>query len=326
MPPRKKKVSPKSKPLPNGMLETMFQVQLNINATEPTSSQNRDQYSNTGGTNATLMAATLEPQETPLLDPNPINDTGSMKESNSNREILQGDHGNNPFLDTTLPQSSSGICSSQSAEAIESDKASNSSESITTTHWSIQRNRQSHDSPRAGKHSKLRHRSPSPQTLQRKGAKDVWKFYQDVENTRGERHECILCRKQHITDPKKKIQDYSVKTSTSAMRGHLIKQHAEQWIQICDKLEISITASPAQAVLKEYRKRQGQKEDPDPLCADIPIPEFSNENFVNTIIRFIVDGDQSLNVIENEHLRVIFLMLRKELKDSDIPHRTHLRA
>ncbi|TFK31690.1 hypothetical protein BDQ12DRAFT_618437, partial [Crucibulum laeve] len=71
---------------------------------------------------------------------------------------------------------------------------------------------------------------------------------------------------------------------------------------------------------------QGQQEDPDPFHANIPIPDFSNENFVDAIIRFIVDDNQSLNVIENEHLRIIFLMLCKELKDSDIPHQSHLRA
>jgi len=35
---------------------------------------------------------------------------------------------------------------------------------------------------------------------------------------------------------------------------------------------------------------------------------------------------QSLNVIECPQLRAIFLLLRKELKDSDIPHRTTIRT
>jgi len=34
---------------------------------------------------------------------------------------------------------------------------------------------------------------------------------------------------------------------------------------------------------------------------------------------------QSINVIESPQLRAIFLMLREELKDTDIPHRTSLR-
>ncbi|KAK6969568.1 hypothetical protein R3P38DRAFT_2814139 [Favolaschia claudopus] len=54
-------------------------------------------------------------------------------------------------------------------------------------------------------------------------------------------------------------------------------------------------------------------------------PPFSNEAFVDAIVEWIVSDDQSINVIENEKLRNIFLMLRSELKDSDIPHRTKIR-
>lgn len=35
---------------------------------------------------------------------------------------------------------------------------------------------------------------------------------------------------------------------------------------------------------------------------------------------------QAINVIENPRLRAIFLMLREDLKDEDIPHRTTIRA
>ena len=35
---------------------------------------------------------------------------------------------------------------------------------------------------------------------------------------------------------------------------------------------------------------------------------------------------QSLNVVENLHLRAIFRMLRDELCDDDIPRRTHIRS
>lgn len=34
---------------------------------------------------------------------------------------------------------------------------------------------------------------------------------------------------------------------------------------------------------------------------------------------------QSINVIENPQLRAIFMMLREELRDEDIPHRTTIR-
>jgi hypothetical protein len=34
---------------------------------------------------------------------------------------------------------------------------------------------------------------------------------------------------------------------------------------------------------------------------------------------------QSMNVVESPQLRAIFLMLRSELRESDIPHRTLIR-
>jgi hypothetical protein len=35
---------------------------------------------------------------------------------------------------------------------------------------------------------------------------------------------------------------------------------------------------------------------------------------------------KSLNIVESPHLRRIFMLLRKDLKDSDIPHRTAIRT
>ena len=35
---------------------------------------------------------------------------------------------------------------------------------------------------------------------------------------------------------------------------------------------------------------------------------------------------KSINVIENQQLRAIFLMLREELRDQDIPSRAHIRS
>lgn len=72
---------------------------------------------------------------------------------------------------------------------------------------------------------------------------------------------------------------------------------------------------------------------------------YSREGFVDALLAWIVTDDQvcgrylldtsstpahsetyqSLNVIESQELRHIFLMLRKELKDTDIPHHSTLR-
>lgn len=41
---------------------------------------------------------------------------------------------------------------------------------------------------------------------------------------------------------------------------------------------------------------------------------------------YLLSYVQPLNVVESTELRNIFLMLRAELKDSDIPHHTTIRA
>ncbi|OBZ71068.1 hypothetical protein A0H81_08990 [Grifola frondosa] len=44
--------------------------------------------------------------------------------------------------------------------------------------------------------------------------------------------------------------------------------------------------------------------------------------FVDAIVEFIIADDQSLNVVESPQLRAIFLLLREDLQDSDIPRRS----
>ncbi|KAH9972298.1 hypothetical protein BGW80DRAFT_1173296 [Lactifluus volemus] len=108
------------------------------------------------------------------------------------------------------------------------------------------------------------------------------------------------------------------------MRRHLYDHHLDLWVPACDKLNISITAKEAQARVAEYRQRHGQ------TCpTDMTQPEtrrkFSSKAFVDAIMEFIVADDQSINVIESPQLRAIFLMLRDDLQDKDIPHRTTIR-
>ncbi|KAF7967999.1 hypothetical protein HWV62_32196 [Athelia sp. TMB] len=43
------------------------------------------------------------------------------------------------------------------------------------------------------------------------------------------------------------------------------------------------------------------------------------------IIHVLILVWQSINVADNPHLRAIFLMLRQELRQEDIPHHTTLR-
>jgi len=139
------------------------------------------------------------------------------------------------------------------------------------------------------------------------------------------------------------ITRYGKKTSTTVRRNHLCESHPSAWITACDKLGIDITAKGAQNTVRNYRKQHNQASsaaDPENLRK-----HFTPEAFVDAIVDFIISDDQvkscscvfvvellidtpygqSINVIESPKLRTIFLMLREELKDSDIPHRTTIR-
>ncbi|KAJ7185958.1 hypothetical protein C8R46DRAFT_881956, partial [Mycena filopes] len=98
------------------------------------------------------------------------------------------------------------------------------------------------------------------------------------------------------------------------------------WVASCDKLKIEITSVEARAAVDEYCQRQGQPTLGSGTSTNSKgRPTFTHEAFVDTIVEFIVGDDQAINVVENEQLRAIFLLLREELKDSDIPHRTTIR-
>ncbi|PBK62342.1 hypothetical protein ARMSODRAFT_895744, partial [Armillaria solidipes] len=100
------------------------------------------------------------------------------------------------------------------------------------------------------------------------------------------------------------------------------------WVAACDKLKIKITADAAEAIVATYRESQGQEHKNTPSAASNVggVPAFSLEAFVDALVAFIAANDQSFNVIESPELHRIFLMLREELTDADIPHRTQIRS
>ncbi|EDR09754.1 uncharacterized protein LACBIDRAFT_325522 [Laccaria bicolor S238N-H82] len=94
------------------------------------------------------------------------------------------------------------------------------------------------------------------------------------------------------------------------------------WVEGCDQLEVPITAAAVKYQVTQHRlqqgSQQGQQTHPD---SNTPQPQaFSQEAFFDALVEWIVADDQSLNVIDNPQLRQIFLMLREDLRDSDIPH------
>ncbi|KAI5894826.1 uncharacterized protein SCHCODRAFT_02497231 [Schizophyllum commune H4-8] len=99
--------------------------------------------------------------------------------------------------------------------------------------------------------------------------------------------------------------------------------HAPLWIAACNRRGIAITADVAQPTVRAYRAEQGQP--PPPSAANSPHLPFSKSTFVDAICAWIAGNDQSINVIDNPLLRNIFLLLRKELQDADIPRRARVR-
>ena len=152
-------------------------------------------------------------------------------------------------------------------------------------------------------------------------------------------------RQEHSVHPHIKVRPFSKATGTTVLRNHLASEHVASWVDTCDKFKIPIKAQVAQKAVNDYRQKRGQPQAPSngSQVPPPPIREYSREAFVDAIVEWIVADDQvcllslfhiinllnyysqSLNVIENPHLRAIFLMLREELCDEDIPRRTHIR-
>ncbi|TFK36082.1 hypothetical protein BDQ12DRAFT_725383 [Crucibulum laeve] len=319
-----KKTSSTSNSLPNGTLETTFQVQLNATV-ENVLPQGRSQQSR----NRQPVASTTCSEPQIINENNVLSDEAcpsqqlNLEDKTVARETaicpnVEVDAIDKPFLERE-PTHFSSMHSNQSAESFDFGNVSDSFEG-NSPHNSgsatgqnclpaCQLNSQDHvqGSLRTGQHSTHQHCNCPPKHLRKKGADDIRPFFQEVDYGDKTRQECVLCQKAHAIDKKKEIKDYSLSTSTSGLHLHLIDKYADEWIHMCKQSDIPIMALPALSVLEDYHKYHGQGEMPDLSC---------NE--------FIVKNDQLLNVIENEHLQAIFLMLQRELKDSDIPHCTHI--
>ncbi|KAK6992491.1 ribonuclease H-like domain-containing protein, partial [Favolaschia claudopus] len=187
------------------------------------------------------------------------------------------------------------------------------------------RGRQRH-SPRAGPHA-----SPPPPPRGRARARggtkanDVWTFFEHSQG--GSKRDCAFCKQRHSANPRATApKPFASSTSTGVLRRHLFEHHLDAWVEGCDRLKIPITAQDALLRVNEYRARKNQATSGGSTSAsDKKRTPFTQDAFVDAIVEWIVSDDQSINVVENEQLRNIFLMLRSELNDSDIPHRTKIR-
>ncbi|KAF8231498.1 hypothetical protein L208DRAFT_1276871, partial [Tricholoma matsutake] len=84
------------------------------------------------------------------------------------------------------------------------------------------------------------------------------------------------------------------------------------WVTGCDNLKIKITAKAALPAICKFHA------EPEPTSLEGECQEYTKEAFVEAILEFIVGDDQSINIVESPRLRKIFLLLCKELQESDI--------
>ncbi|PBK85478.1 hypothetical protein ARMGADRAFT_556216 [Armillaria gallica] len=85
--------------------------------------------------------------------------------------------------------------------------------------------------------------SPSSAKDSSRNTDDVWSFY--IEE--GNRCVCKLC---HGGDKRKKNgkdKIYSIKTGTTGLRYHLMKDHLQLWVSACDKMGVSVKGAGIKA-------------------------------------------------------------------------------
>ncbi|SJL00252.1 uncharacterized protein ARMOST_03564 [Armillaria ostoyae] len=166
--------------------------------------------------------------------------------------------------------------------------------------------------------SNRRRRRAKRTTAEMPNIPDLRPFYE----VREDRGHCIFCSAQ-----KKSTSFGRSTTSTSNWRRHLLTKHLGLWVEACDRLKVKITADNAEGPVAAYRESKGQDSRQNSGFPDgiDEVPGFSLEAFIDALVAFIVSNDQSFNVVESPELRRIFLMLREELTDDDIPRRTQIR-
>lgn len=128
--------------------------------------------------------------------------------------------------------------------------------------------------------------------------------------------------------------EYSANTSTTSLRPHIERHHLQLFQEKARqhgwKILLPGLVSQARSAASAAESAQGERPD-----------RFNEETFHRCLFNFIVADDQvfflcllvsqqthyfkSLNVIECPEFRVLLLLLRNDLKESMIPHRTKLR-
>ncbi|KAJ2921800.1 hypothetical protein H1R20_g15297, partial [Candolleomyces eurysporus] len=157
-------------------------------------------------------------------------------------------------------------------------------------------------------------------------AQDVWLFYK--EDSTSHRYHCIFCLSRAAAgtlEDNQYVKHYNKKSGTGTMRRHLYGHHRDEWVAGCDRQGLKIIVKEAQKHVSAYRQAQGQTPMGGSDTSRPNIPEFTHDAFIEALVDFVIADDQSINVVESAFFRRLILMLREELRDEDIPHRTFIR-
>ncbi len=90
-----------------------------------------------------------------------------------------------------------------------------------------------------------------------------------------------------------KDKTYSIKTSTTGLQYHLIKEHLRLWVSACDKMGVSVKGAGIKAAAK-FQRENGASEFKEGLLSagSFAVPEYSHDAFVDAIVEWIIVDDQ----------------------------------
>ena len=81
------------------------------------------------------------------------------------------------------------------------------------------------------------------------------------------------------------VYGYGIKTATGPLKYHLMTTHLGEWIEECEKLDITITGKQAQEAIAKYKGVSIQQQ------TEACMP-FSKNNLLDAIANFIVVTNQ----------------------------------
>ncbi|ESK81366.1 hypothetical protein Moror_3733 [Moniliophthora roreri MCA 2997] len=109
-----------------------------------------------------------------------------------------------------------------------------------------------------------------------------------------------MYRKKHEKDPDYEVRTYEIKTSTSIKCNHHMEKHPDLWLISCDDKNIAIRGRSVIGAVHVYCVAHNQPVDPS--MSQESISEFSKDAFVDAVVTWIIEVNQSLCVIENPKL------------------------